>query len=114
MHPTLVAYGALGLAIICEVTGSSLLLKSQQFSKLVPTVGMAACFVAAMYFLSQALKVLPLGVAYAIWAGVGIILTALIGLVFFRQPLDIPAMIGIAMIVGGVVVMRAFSTVGGH
>ncbi len=114
MTPTLMAYGALGLAIVCEVTGSSLLALSQQFSKLLPTIGMGLFFVASLFFLSHALKVLPLGVAYAIWAGVGMILTALVGLVVFRQSLDVGAMVGIAMIVGGVIVMRVFSTAGGH
>lgn len=109
MSPTLMAYGALALAIATEVTGTTFLQKSVQFTKPVPTLIMAVCFVAAFFFLSQALKVIPLGVAYAIWAGVGIILTAIIGLVVFGFTLDLPAVAGIALIVSGVVVMNLFS-----
>lgn len=114
MNPTMFAYGALGLAIVSEVIASSMLVKSEQFTKLVPSVAMAVFFIAAMFFLSHALRVLPLGVAYAIWAGVGIVLTSAVGLVVFRQPLDLPAVAGIGLIVSGVVVMRVFSQTGGH
>ena len=114
MHPLLVAYGALALAIVSEVTGSSLVQRSEQFSKLWPTLGAIACFVVSLFFLSHALKAIPLGVAYAIWGGVGIVLTALIGIVVFRFTLDAPAWIGIAMIVGGVLVMNLFSNSAVH
>ncbi len=73
MSITVIAYAALGLAIICEVAGSSFLQKSEQFSKLVPTLAMGILYAAAFFLLSQALKVLTLGVAYAIWAGLGIV-----------------------------------------
>jgi len=109
MSPVVVAYGCLALAIVFEVAGSTLLQKSEQFSKLVPTVGMVLCFCASLFFLAQALKIIPLGVAYAIWAGLGIVLTAAISVVVFRFALDAAAMIGIAMIVGGVIVLNAFS-----
>lgn len=109
MNPLVIAYGSLALAIIAEVTGSTLLQKSEQFSKLVPTVAMGLCFAASLFFLSQALKVIPLGVAYAIWGGVGMVLTALISVFIFRFTLDAAAIIGIALIVSGVVVMNVFS-----
>lgn len=114
VSPTLIAYGALGLAIVSEVSGSSLLGKTDQFSRLIPTLGVVVCFAASLFFLSHALRVLPLGMAYAIWAGLGIVLTALVGWIVLRQPLDAAAMVGIAMIVGGVVIMRLFSTAAGH
>ena len=90
MSPLTIAYGSLLVAILFEVTGSSLLQKSEQFSRLGPTIGMAVCFLAALFFLSQALKAIPLGVAYAIWSGIGVVLTALIGVVVFRFALDAP------------------------
>lgn len=114
MNPMLLGYGALGLAIACEVAGSALLLKSEQFTRMGPMVGMGVLYVAAFFFLSQALKVMPLGVAYAIWAGLGIVLTAIVGVVAFRQVIDLAAFIGIGLIVGGVVVMQVFSQATGH
>ena len=81
----LLAYGALAIAIVSEVCGTSLLQKSAQFTRLWPTLGMATCFVVSMFFLSQALKLIPLGIAYAIWAGLGIVLTAAISVFVFRM-----------------------------
>lgn len=109
MNSTILAYVSLALAIISEVTASAFLQRSEQFSKLVPTVIMIICYVVSFFFLAQALKVMPLGVAYAIWGGLGIVLTALVSVVIFRQSLDLAALIGIALIVGGVVVMNVFS-----
>lgn len=79
MNPIYAAYLYLTTAIVCELIGTTFLTKSEQFSKLIPTALMAAFFVASFYCLSQSLKVVPLGIAYAIWAGVGIVATAIIG-----------------------------------
>lgn len=114
MNTVSMAYFLLALAIITEVTGSSLLLKSEGFTKLIPSVAVVILFSVAFYLLSQVIKVIPLGIAYAIWAGVGIVLTALIGFIFFKQQLDFAAMIGIALIVSGVVVINLFSQSAGH
>lgn len=114
MSASTIAYAALGAAIACEVAGTTLLQKSEQFTKAAPTLGMAACYTAAFFLMSVALKTMPLGVVYAIWSGVGIVVTALIGAALFKQALDVPAMVGMAMIVGGVVVMQAFSATTGH
>lgn len=109
MKPALVSYVALGTAIVCEVVGTSFLQKSEQFTKLAPTLIMAVFYLGAFFFLSQALKTVPLGVAYAIWGGLGIVLVSCVSVVVFRQTLDLAAMIGIAMIVAGVIVVNAFS-----
>lgn len=114
MSASIVAYAALGTAIAFEVAGTTLLQKSEQFTRVGPTLGMAVCYTAAFFLMSIALKAMPLGVVYAIWSGVGIVVTALIGATLFRQALDVPAMVGMAMIVGGVVVMQAFSATTGH
>lgn len=114
MNPLYLSYGALGAAIVCEVIGTTLLQKSQQFTKPWPTAAMVVFYLISFYLLSQALKGVPLGIAYAIWAGLGIVLTAVISVVVLKQALDIPAMIGIAMIVAGVVVMNVFSNSVGH
>lgn len=102
-------YIALGIAIALEVVGTSALQASQQFTRTVPTIIMAVSYLSAFYFLSLALRTIPVGIAYAIWSGLGIVLISIVGLVVFKQKLDLPAVLGLAMIVGGVVVVNAFS-----
>ncbi|NLG67621.1 MAG: QacE family quaternary ammonium compound efflux SMR transporter [Actinobacteria bacterium] len=109
MNQTVAAFGALGLAIAFEVTGTAFLQGSQQFTKLVPTVLMAVCYVASFYFLSHTLKTIPVGLAYAIWSGLGVVLISLIGWLVFRQSLDLAAVIGLAFIIVGVIIVNAFS-----
>jgi small multidrug resistance pump len=99
----------LSIAIIAEVFGTSFLKSSEGFTKLWPSVAVIVGYVVAFYFLSLSLKVIPVGIAYAIWAGIGVVLIALIGWIVFSQKLDIPAIIGISMILGGVVVLNVFS-----
>lgn len=111
MKPYLLSYLALGGAILCEVAGSSFLQKSAQFTRPGPTAVMAAFYIASFYLLSVALRTLPLGIAYAVWGGLGTVLIALISVFVFKQTLDAMAILGIAMIVGGVVIMNAFSSV---
>ena len=105
---------ALGAAILLEVVGTSLLQTSQQFTRPVPTLGMAGCYLAAFYLLSVALREIPVGLAYAIWSGMGVVLIAMIGWVVFKQRLDAPAIIGLAMIIGGVIVINVFSKTVSH
>ncbi|CAH0339857.1 multidrug efflux SMR transporter [Rhizobium sp. CECT 9324] len=114
MNPTMLVYGSLAAAIVFEVIGTTFLQKSEQFSKLVPTAAMVLFYVASFYLLSQALKGLPLGIAYAMWSGLGIVLTAAVGLLVFKQSLDMPALIGMSLIIAGVVVMNVFSTSVSH
>lgn len=104
----------LGAAIVLEVVGTSLLQRSEQFTRLAPTLGMAVCYLASFYLLSVSLKVLPLGIAYAIWSACGVALVAMIGLVVFGQRLDLPAVLGLGLIVAGVVVINVFSRSVGH
>lgn len=105
----LLAYGLLSIAIIAEVIGTAFLVKSHGFTKLMPTTMTIICYILSFYLLAQVTKTLPIGIAYAIWGGVGVALTALIGLIAFKQTLDLPAIIGILLIVSGVVVMNVFS-----
>jgi len=99
----------LALAIILEVTGSGFMKASEGFSKWLPTSIFAVAYISSFYFLSLALKAMPLSTAYAIWAGLGIVLTAAVSVVVFKQKLDLPAIIGIVFIVAGVVIMNFFS-----
>lgn len=114
MTPNLAAYSFLGLAIVTEVIGSTFLQKSEQFSKLGPSLLTVFAYLSTFYFLSHALKSIPLGVAYGIWGSLGIVLTAIVGFVVFKQKLDIPAMIGIALMISGVVVVQVFSKTVSH
>ena len=102
-------YSFLALAIIFEVVGSSFIKASDGFTKWFPTTIVAVDYLICFYFLSLALKTIPLGIAYAIWGGMGIVLTAIISVLVFKQKLDVPAIIGIVLIVAGVVVMNFFS-----
>ena len=111
---SMITWAALLGAIGLEVAGTTLLQKSEQFSRLWPTLGMAVCYLAAFYLLSLALKQMPVGIAYAIWSGLGVVAISLIGLVLFKQRLDLPAVVGLAMIVGGVVVINLFSRAVSH
>jgi multidrug transporter EmrE-like cation transporter len=99
----------LGIAIVAETIATSAMKSSEGFTKLVPSIIVVIGYGIAFYFLSQTLKSIPVGVAYAIWSGVGIVLIALTGWLLFGQKLDAPALIGMALIICGVVVMNVFS-----
>jgi small multidrug resistance pump len=107
-------YIFLFLAIISEVIGTTALNASNQFTKLVPSLITVAGYGLGFYFFSFALKSIPVGVAYAIWGGVGIVLVTIIGFIFLKQRLDFPALAGIALIVIGVLVMQVFSKTISH
>jgi len=102
-------YLFLSLAIIFEVIGSSFMNASNGFSKWVPSTIVIIAYLICFYFFSLALKTIPLGIAYAIWGGLGIVLTAIISVVIFKQKFDIPAIIGVLLIVSGVLVMNLLS-----
>jgi len=107
-------YLYLALAILFEVIGSSFMQASDGFSKWLPSTIVVIAYSICFYFFSLALKAIPLGIAYAIWGGLGIVLTALISVVIFKHRLDAPAIIGIVLIVAGVVVMNVFSKTATH
>lgn len=114
MNPALITYGSLAAAIVLEVIGTTFLQQSQQFTRALPTILMALCYLAAFYLLSIALRTLPVGIAYAIWSGLGIVLISVVGLVIFRQTLDMAAVIGLGLIIAGVVVVNVFSSSVSH
>ena len=99
----------LGVAIVAEVTATSALTASQGFTRLWPSTVVVIGYVIAFWCLGQSLRFIPVGVAYAIWAGVGIVLISLIGWLVFRQVLDLAALAGMGLIVAGVVVINVFS-----
>jgi small multidrug resistance pump len=102
-------YATLFTAIVLEVIGTTFLQRSEQFTRLVPTLMTGLCYAASFYFLSLALRTMPLGIAYAIWSGLGIVLVSVIGLLVFGQKLDLAAVTGLSLIVAGVVIVNLFS-----
>lgn len=104
----------LALAIVLEVVATSALKASDGFTRLAPTILVALGYAGAFYCLSQALTAIQIGVAYAIWAGVGIALLTIVGALFFDETPDGPAILGILLIIAGVVVINVFSKASGH
>ena len=99
----------LTLAILSEVTATSFLKSSDGFTKFWPSVIVVVGYCLAFYFLSLTLDAIPIGVAYAVWSGVGIASIAIVSVVFFDQKIDTAAVIGMGLIIAGVVVLRVFS-----
>lgn len=114
MNPTVITYGALALAIACETVATASLKQSEQFTRLAPSLVTVFGYACAFYLLSVTLKTMPVGIAYAIWSGVGIILVSIIGVVAYKQHLDLAACIGLGLIVSGVLVINILSKTSGH
>jgi len=102
------------IAVIMETLGTTALQASQQFTRLWPSLAVVVCYSLAFYFLALTLKFMPVGIVYAFWSGIGIVMIAVIGYVLFGQKLDLPAVLGLAMIIGGIVVIQLFSNTTGH
>jgi len=100
---------AIALAIIAEVIATSALKASEEFTQLIPSLLVVVGYGCAFYFMTISLRVIPLGIMYAIWSGLGIVMISIIGWVLYKQALDFAAMLGIAMIVAGVLVIHLFS-----
>lgn len=100
----------LSIAIVAEVIGTSFLKQAEGFTRLAPSLVVAVAYAVAFYFLALTLRTMPVGIAYAVWSGVGIALIALIGFVFLGQTLDAPALLGIGLILAGIVLINAFSS----
>jgi len=107
-------YLYLGIAIVLEIIATSFLKASEGFTKLVPSVISLLGYAIAFYCLSLTLRTIPVGIAYAIWSGVGIAVIALIGWLVFKQPLDLPGFIGVSLILIGVIVINVFSKTASH
>ncbi|KGQ70355.1 multidrug transporter [Chelonobacter oris] len=102
------------IAIVAEVIATSMLKLSNEFTRVVPSIMVIAGYGVAFYFLALTLRTMPIGIAYAIWSGIGIFLITAIGRIFYQQKLDWAAIIGITLIVSGVVVTNLFSKVMSH
>lgn len=105
---------ALGLAIVAEVVGTSALKASEGFTRPVPSALVIAGYAVAFYCLSLVLRTIPVGVAYAVWSGLGIVLITLVAWVVYGQAIDLAGLIGMALIVAGVLVLNLFSRAAPH
>ena len=104
----------LTIAIVGEVIATSFLRASAGFTQLVPSIVVVVGYCVTFYFFSLALQTIPVGIGYAIWSGVGIILVSIIAYFVYGQSLDLPALIGIGLILSGVLVINLFSQSSAH
>jgi small multidrug resistance pump len=104
------SYFYLALAIAAEVAATSLLKTTEEFSRLVPTTFLVVFYIISFYLMTLALRDLPLGVVYAVWSGLGIVLVACVGAFVYKEIPDLGSLIGMSLILSGVVVMHLFST----
>ena len=102
-------YVYLGIAIVAEVLATSALKASDSFSRLGPSILTVLGYAIAFVFLSLTMRTIPTGIVYAIWSGVGIVLISAVGWIWFKQTLDLPALIGLGLIITGVIVVNVFS-----
>ncbi|WP_420814654.1 DMT family transporter [Paraburkholderia susongensis] len=107
-------YALLAIAIVAEVIATSAMRASDGFSRLLPSAVVVVGYGIAFYCLSLTLRSIPVGIVYAVWSGVGIVLITLVALVLYRQVPDVPAMIGLGLIIAGVAVLNLFSKMQAH
>ena len=108
------SYYYLALAITAEVDGTTLLKVTEEFTKLIPTTFLVIFHLISFWLMTLALRDLPLGVVYAVWSGLGIVLVAIIGAFIYKEVPDLASMIGMALIISGVIVMHLFSKSNQH
>ncbi|MDE1184020.1 multidrug efflux SMR transporter [Paraburkholderia sp.] len=107
-------YAVLAIAIVAEVIATSALRASNGFSKLLPSAVVVLGYGVAFYCLSLTLRSIPVGIVYAVWSGAGIVLITLVAMALYRQMPDLPAMIGLGLIISGVAVLNLFSKMEAH
>jgi small multidrug resistance pump len=114
MNPTVTSYAALALAIVAEVIATSVLPHTREFTRPWPTLLVAVLYATAFYLLTIVTRAVPIGIAYALWSGFGIVLIAAVNWLIFRQRLDTPAIIGLGLLISGIVVINVFSKTVSH
>ena len=108
------AYLYLAIAIVAEVIAISALKASNEFTRLIPSMVVVIGYGVAFYFMTLVIRTIPVGITYAIWSGLGMVLIAAVGYFYYKQALDLPAIIGMGLIISGVVVINVFSKTAGH
>lgn len=114
LHEIAMAYAYLLIAIVAEVIATSSLKAADGFTRIGPSLLVVAGYGVAFYCLSLTLRTIPIGITYAIWSGLGIVLVSLVGWLVYQQRLDAPAVVGMALIVSGVLVLNLFSRASAH
>ncbi|VWC76633.1 multidrug transporter [Burkholderia lata] len=107
-------YAWLAIAIVAEVIGTSALRAADGFTRLWPSLLVIAGYGIAFYCLSITLRTMPVGIIYAVWSGAGIVLITLVAMLLYRQVPDLPAVIGLGLIIAGVLVLNLFSKMQAH
>ena len=102
------------IAIISETLGTTALQASQQFTRLWPSLAVVACYLVSFYFMALTMKVMPVGIVYALWSGLGIVCIAGIGYIVFGQKLDLAAVLGLSLIIVGILIIHIFSAATTH
>jgi len=108
------SYGYLAIAILAEVIATSALKASNEFSNPIPSIIVVIGYLISFYFMMLVLRTIPVGITYAIWSGIGIVLIAIVGMFLYQQIPDLPAIIGMSLIILGVAVIHLFSKTVGH
>ncbi len=108
------AYLALSVAIMGEVIATASLKASNSFTNIIPSIIVVLGYASSFYFLTIALKVIPVGVAYATWGGLGIILVTLAGFIIYQQKIDLIGLLGMTLIISGVIILNLFSKTSMH
>ncbi|MBW2558287.1 MAG: QacE family quaternary ammonium compound efflux SMR transporter [Deltaproteobacteria bacterium] len=108
------AYMYLAVAIVAEVVATSALKASEEFTRWIPGIIVVIGYGISFYYMTLALRYIPLGITYAVWAGLGIVLVTVAGVVLYKQMLDMPAIIGIGLIIAGLIVISLFSKTISH
>lgn len=105
------AYLYLLITVTAEVIAVSTLKETQNFTRLIPSLVVIVGYAVTLYFLTLVMDKIPMGIAYALWAALGIIFVVLMGIFYYKEPVDIPALVGISFIVVGIVVINLYSSV---
>ena len=108
------AYLFLAIAIVAEVIATSALKASEEFTRLIPSIIVVVGYGVAFYFMTLVIRTIPIGITYAIWSGLGIVLISAVGFFLYKQALDLPAILGMGLIISGVIVIHVFSKTVGH
>jgi small multidrug resistance pump len=108
------AYIYLAIAIIAEVASTSALKASDEFTKLIPSLIVIVGYGASFYLLTLVLRTIPVAITYAVWSGAGIVLVAIIGVILYKQIPDIPAVIGMGLIIAGISIINVYSKTIAH
>lgn len=103
------AFVYLMIAVIAEVIATSAMKASESFSQLIPSMITVVGYIVALYFLSLTMKTIPIGITYALWSGAGIVLISLVGFFYYKQHLDLAAVIGLTFMIIGILIINVFS-----